>query len=154
MRKQFRAHGFTLLEIMLVVTAIAILAAIVIVAINPTKQLAQTKNAARRSDCGTIVNAIYQYAIDHSGAIPTSITTTAKEICQTGVATTTCTTGSLVDLTMVAGPGADTYIAAVPIDPTATTTNGAGYTVMKTAGGRITVASPLAELGVTISVTK
>ncbi len=70
--------GFTLLEILLVVAAIAILAGIVIVAINPGKQLGATRNTARRSDSNTILNAIYQYSLDHNGLFPPGISSTLK----------------------------------------------------------------------------
>jgi len=71
-------NGFTLLEILLVVAAIAILAGIVIVAINPGKQLADTRNATRQTDVKTISDAVYQYSFDHGGAFPSGIDTNLR----------------------------------------------------------------------------
>ncbi|PIT94884.1 hypothetical protein COT98_01800 [Candidatus Falkowbacteria bacterium CG10_big_fil_rev_8_21_14_0_10_39_9] len=57
-------QAFTLLEILLVVTAISLLAGIVILAINPTRQLSKTRNSQRYVDVNTINKAAYQYIID------------------------------------------------------------------------------------------
>ena len=57
--------GFTLIEVLLVVAIIAILAGIVILAVNPAKQLADTRNAQRRADVNTIINAAYQLSLIH-----------------------------------------------------------------------------------------
>src|SRR3954447_4730271 len=87
-------RGFTLIELLLVIGIIAILASVVIVAINPTKQLADARNAQRRSDVNTILNAVYQYAIDNGGAMPANIPTDiAREICITGA--TDCDAGGV-----------------------------------------------------------
>lgn len=140
--------GFTLLEILLVVAAIAILAGIVILAINPGKQLADTRNAQRRQDVNTILNAVYQYSLDNNGEIPSTITTTQTEVCVTGAAA--CT--GLVDLSVLTNNG--TYLVAIPTDPTGASTSGAGYEILQDANGRVTVAAPDAEQGETISVTR
>jgi len=152
MNRKKRIHGFTLLEILLVVAAIGILAGIVIIAINPGKQLADTRNAQRRADVNTVLNAVYQYTIDHSGVLPTDIdlvSDASAEICATGVASTTCS--SITDLSVLVPD----YIVSIPVDPYgAVTVGGTGYSVIKNVDGRITVTSLRAEQDATISVTR
>lgn len=147
MQAQEKNKGFTLLEILLVVAAIAILAGIVILAINPGKQLGDTRNAQRRADVNTILNAVYQYTIDNSGTLPASITTTQTEICKTAA---TCT--GLIDLSVLTA--SEKYLVSMPADPTGSSTNSAGYEIKKSANGRITIAAPDAEQSTTISVTR
>ena len=85
-RPSFRA-GFTLMEILLVLALIGILAAIVIVALNPSKQMAQTRNSGRATDVKTISYAISQYEIDHNGQLPPGIDGTLHTL---GTATSGC----------------------------------------------------------------
>ena len=145
-------QGFTLLEILLVVAAIAILAGIVIVAINPGKQLADTRNAQRRIDVATILNAVYQYYID-SGNLPSGISTDQEEICVGDTATATCTGASLTPLNELIW--AEKYLVDLPVDPNGTcVTNGICYEIVSTANNRVTVSAPDAEEGETISVTR
>ncbi len=138
--------GFTLIEIILVVAVIAILAGIVIFAVNPTKQLADSRNANRKADVNTILNASYQYTVDNS-SIPANITSTATEICKTGAAS--CT--GLIDMSVLTAAGK--YLVSIPVDSKATG-NGAGYRISKDANGKIVVDAPNAENGITISVTR
>jgi prepilin-type N-terminal cleavage/methylation domain-containing protein len=144
------SKGFTLLEILLVVAAIAILAGIIILAINPSKQLAETKNAQRRIDINTILNGVYQYAIDNNGALPGTITTTPTEICRTGNTPASCV--GLVDLSVLTS--SERYLVALPVDPTGSTTKSIGYRISKDTYGRITVSAPYAEANATIKVTR
>jgi len=137
------------LEILLVVALIAILAGIVIMAINPGKQLADTRNAQRRVDVNTILNAVYQYTVDTNGVIPVSILATSTEVCKTGAAS--C--AGLIDLSVLTT--AEKYLTAIPHDPSGTcATEGVCYEIVKTANGRVTVSAPDAENSAVISVTR
>ncbi len=138
--------GFTLLEILLVVAAITILAGIVILAINPNKQLADTRNSQRWMDVNAILSAVYQYSIDNNGNLPSTITTTATAICKTGQ-TGACV--SLADLTTN-----EKYLVSIPVDPSGPSGINSGYTIVKTANNRITISAPLAEQSATINVTR
>lgn len=147
--------GFTLLEILLVVGIIAILAGIVILAINPTKQLGDTRNAQRRSDVLTILNAVYQYSIDNNGDLPGDIV--EDTVCDLDHEIGNDESGSFVDLYTDLVGATSTYLVDMPHDPVATSTDdgeGSGYAIMKTDSGRITVCAPLAESSVEITVTR
>jgi len=139
-------RGFTLIELLLVIGIIAILASIVIVAINPTKQLGDARNAQRRADVNTILNAVYQYSIDNNGALPSSINTIMTNICRSGV-NVDCT--SLVNLNMLTG----SYLVALPADPQSATTSDTNYAIVRS-NSRITVTAPGAEQNALITVTR
>lgn len=141
--------GFTLIEVLLVIVILAILAGIVIVAINPARQIAQANNSQRENDVRAVLDAVHQYAIDNRGVMPTAITSTA---------TVVGSVAGQVDICTILVP---TYISEMPFDPTAT---GAGYTdctnydseytIAVDADGRVTVAAPGAELSATVSITR
>ena len=135
--------GFTLIEVLLVVAILAILAGIVILAVNPQKQMQDARNAQRKADVNTILSSVYQYSVDNKGSMPGSniptAPTAAIEVCTSAVSAT-CTTATLADLSSLITT--QTYLTAIPVDPAGNVTNGAGYTIQKTANGRITVTAP------------
>lgn len=145
-------RGFTLIELLVVMGIIAGLASVVLIAINPSRQFAQTRNTQRIANINAILNAIGQYIADNQGRLPAGIdldpatvqplATSAANLCE--------------DLV-------PTFIPALPRDPSVpdpspiticATAYDTAYTVNQDSSGRLTITAPNAELGITISVTR
>jgi prepilin-type N-terminal cleavage/methylation domain-containing protein len=150
-------QGFTLIEILVVIGIIAVLAAIVIIAINPARQFAQARNSQRTSNVNAILNAAGQNIADNKGVLTGCgpVDATTRTIESDSGASSSDSRSCLVP----------TYMPSLPFDPTTgtacspsestCTTYNTGYTISKDATtGRITVTAPAAELGTSISVTR
>ena len=140
-----RKRGFTLMELLVVIGIIAILAAIVIIAINPGRQLAQSRNSQRWSNVNTLLNGVHQQAIDNNGTVNANITA----VCPATQAIDNGGGGGGADLSSLV----PNYIADLVSDPTAASGVDTGYDICKT-GNRITVSAPAAELNASISATR
>ncbi len=137
--------GFTLIEILIVIGILAILAAIVIVAINPAKQFAQSRNTERTANVNTILNAIGQRIADNKGVFEGEFTInstdytcgvlpdSATEISSNEAANATDETGDL-------GCLVPTYVPSLPVEPSGPTAD--QYTVQVSSIGRVTVCAP------------
>lgn len=145
--------GFSLIEILIAITLITMLAAIVIIAVNPGRQFAQGRNTQRWTAVNSILNAVHQNMVDNngnfdfSGCSATSIpTSTTNIVSATGV-----------DLCGCLVPD---YIASMPYDPSTgshTDCNAydTGYDISQNATSkRVTISAPDAELETTIGVTR
>lgn len=120
-----KKRGFTLIEILVVIGIIAVLATIVIVAINPARQFAQARNTQRESNVSTLLNAIGQRIADNKGLFRSPTDGTCAAVMDVTVTTSvigvangglSATVGGIpfLDLRPCLVP---TYISELPTDP-------------------------------------
>ena len=107
--------GFTLIELLVVIAIIGILFTTVIVAVNPSRQLARARDTSRETDIYAILGAIFQYQAEHGGALPVTAT-------QTFPASATCigTSVGCFDLANAGDAGEEivpVFLATIPADP-------------------------------------
>ena len=150
--KKNNAHGFTLIEILLVIAILAILAAVIIIAINPAKQLGDAQNAQRRNDVRAILDAVHQYSIDNGGSLPEMIPVGAScldegdNVCLAGIS---CDGANIDEIVTD-----EKYLTTIPADPTGADDQISGYFILKTTGGRVSVCAPYAYDNAVISVMR
>lgn len=65
-------RGFTLIELLIVIAILGILAAAVLVAVNPAKRQNQAKDANTKADIGSIATALQAYYTSNSGTYPSA----------------------------------------------------------------------------------
>lgn len=148
-------RGFTLIEILVVIGIIAVLAAVVLVAINPSRQFKLARDSQRVSNVNALLNSISQNIAEHHGVFVCGQTTFVLPTTPTVVKSATSTGG--IDLAPCVVP---TYLSVLPYDPSALGAHYAalndydtGYVVYQDAEGRVT-ASSTGEITTSISVTR
>jgi type IV pilus assembly protein PilA len=149
--KRSAQKGFTLIELLVVIGILAILFSIVLIAINPSRQFGQANDTKKRSDTLQVLNAIHQYAAEHSGNLPVTLTSPFVAADISNTAANIC-----ADLM-------PTYISALPSNPSGTsqgvpitscTTYDTGYMVAVDAAGRVTVSAGNDINGNPITITR
>lgn len=153
--------GFTLIELLIVIVIISILAAIIYVAVDPATRFGDARNARRRAEVVSILNAILKYQVDNNGTLPSGIdgTTTTSQVlgtAGTGCDVTCTATGANTEDACLdlSGSLVDEYLAAIPLDPSTGVATNTDYYLNRTANGRILVGACDPENGATISVTR
>ncbi|CAN5726454.1 hypothetical protein BH11PAT2_BH11PAT2_06540 [soil metagenome] len=150
-------QGFTLIEILIVIGMIAILASVVLIAINPLRQFAQARNSQRISNVNAILNAVGNRTAEHKG-----IFTDTSGLCQNPIPTTASDMSeSAINGYNIRPCLVPTYISELPFDPAGgsnacTTDSCSGesydtqYTIKQDVNGRITVCAPNAAMETSI----
>jgi type IV pilus assembly protein PilA len=151
--KNYKKRGFTLIEILVVIGIIAVLAAVVLIAINPARQFKLARDSQRLSNITAILNAIGQIMAENKGRFMCSNTEIVIPTSPTVISSNTN------DIN-IGGCIVPDYISSLPFDPNKTDAHFAGpsdyntgYSIAKDTVGRITVSAD-GEITSPISVTR
>lgn len=151
--KKYKKSGFTLIEVLVVIGIIAVLAAVVLVAVNPARQFKLARDSQRTANITAILNAIGQNLSENNGVFKCGGTVTAFP-----TSSTTMKNSGGFDIAPCIIP---TYISSLPFDPNkpgahfgSNTDYDTQYLISQDGTGRITVSADAEVSSTTISVTR
>jgi prepilin-type N-terminal cleavage/methylation domain-containing protein len=131
--KSQKHRGFSLLEILLVITLLSILMGIVVLSVNPRNLIDEVNDNQREADALTIYQALEQYALKND-AYPPSINNMLNDssayICKTSA--TDCNTSTQINLSSILVPA---YMSKIP--EYSKDSNNSGFYVVKDSNGKI-----------------
>lgn len=144
--------GFTLLEVLMVIGILAILAAVVLVAINPARQFKIARDSQRNANISTLLNAIGQNLTDHGGIF------TCEGVIKTLPAIKSAISNTGFDIAPCLVPD---YVSVLPTDPSKDGAHyvnevdyNTGYYIQTDDEGRITISADGEVASSTLSVTR
>jgi type IV pilus assembly protein PilA len=148
--------GFTLMELLIVIAIIGVLSTVLVVAVNPGRQLGKARDAERETDLTGIMAAVMQFSSEHSGSMPD----TDGDPDTNNFPTTATCIGTDVSCFDLAGAGDDddtivpTYLVEMPADPKADDPAGnTGYSIYIDTSGHLH-ASAVGEIKTPITVAR
>lgn len=154
-----KQSGFTLIELLVVIVILGILAAIILVAVDPATRFGDARDARRRSEAVSILNAVLKYQVDNDGDLPAGIDAVTASFQVLGTLGSGCDLTCTDETTVAAcedlsGDLVDTYLASIPIDPKTGTAANTDYAINQTASGRISISACDPENASSISISR
>lgn len=150
-----KQKGFTLIEILLTIGILAVLATVVIVALDPAKRFADARDSRRLSDVQSILSAVQQYIVDNKGTLPSRVDPVEKQISSSSsgcIVGGGCGVSGDEDCADLSSELAK-YLKSIPYDPENGSTEATHYSIQADANNIITVRACDAE-GDAISVSR
>lgn len=156
MNQKLLQNGFTLIELIGIISFITLLTAVVFIVLNPVQRFSDAKNTIRFTDVNKIMTAVYQSVTHSNGELPAGLSV-AMSVTQVGTAASGCdsscaqaTASSCVNL----NGSLAKYLKNMPQDPELGSSQATGYYVVIDGNNVLTVGACTSENDIDIAVSR